>query len=136
MTEKKNAVTERDDGNADVGRSEKGQFVPGHTGFGGGRPKGSRNKLGEKFIDDMYADWKENGVKAIKDVREQKPDAYLKVVASILPRELNVNVNQFDEMSDAELIQRIRELDAAVRPFLASAGAGGTAEGTGKATTH
>ncbi len=96
---------------------ETGRFLPGNSGFGG-RPKGARSKLGEAFIEDMLADWEANGPAAIVTVREKKPDAYLKVVASILPKDLNINVNHTDHMTDEQLIERIRQLDATIRPFL------------------
>jgi hypothetical protein len=35
-----------------------GRFVSGNNG--GGRPKGSRNKLTTEFIDDLYAKWQEH----------------------------------------------------------------------------
>lgn len=108
------------------------QFKPGNPG----RPKGSRNKLGEAFLEDMLADWEANGPVAIREVRETKPDAYLKVVASILPKDLNVNINQMDHMTDEQLIERIRSLDAAIRPFLDAQGESGTDGGVGPATTH
>lgn len=108
------------------------QFKPGNPG----RPKGSRNKLGEAFLEDMLADWEANGPAAIREVRETKPDAYLKVVASILPRDLNVNINQTDHMTDEQLVERIRSLDAAIRPFLDTQGEGGIDGGAGPATTH
>lgn len=84
----------------------------------------------------MLADWEANGPVAIRKVRETKPDAYLKVVASILPRDLNVNINQTDHMTDEQLIERIRSLDAAIRPFLDAQGEGGTDGSVGPATTH
>ena len=37
-------------------QDEKGRFVPGNNG-GAGRPKGSRNLLGEAFIADLYEHW-------------------------------------------------------------------------------
>lgn len=114
------------------GRDEKGKFAPGNPG----RPKGSRNKLGERFIADLQADWEEHGPEAIEEVRTSKPDAYLKVVASILPRDLNVNVNKADELTDDELIRRIRDIDAAIRPFLASQGEAGTDGDTEAETRH
>lgn len=65
---------------------ERGRFVTGNNG--GGRPKGARSKLGEAFLEAMYEDFRADGVAAIVKVREEKPDQYLKVVASILPKEI------------------------------------------------
>jgi len=108
------------------------QFKPGN----GGRPKGSRNKLGEHFIADLYADWQEHGAATLVEVRETKPDQYLKVVASILPKDLNVNVSRMDEMTDDELIKRLRQLDATIRPFLDPEGAGDLNRGIHTASAH
>lgn len=102
----------------------------------GGRPKGSRNKLGEAFLEDMLADWEANGPAAIVKVRETKPEQYLKVVAMILPKDLNINVNSTDHLTDDQLIQRIRSLDAAIRPFLALEGEGRVDGGNGPETAH
>lgn len=90
------------------------QFKPGNPG----RPKGSRNKLGEAFLADMLADWEVHGIATIEKVRAEKPDQYLKVVASILPKELNIKVNELDELSDEQLQRQL----AAVVAQLADAG--------------
>lgn len=68
-------------------QDSKGRFVAGNSG-NGGRPKGARAKLGEQFLSALQKDFQEHGVGAIAVVREEKPDQYLKVVASILPKEI------------------------------------------------
>jgi len=98
-------------------------FQPGNPG----RPKGSRNKLGEEFIQKLYADFQEHGEAAIVRVREEKPEHYLKVIAGILPKELKIT-NESD-LTDDQLIERIRQLDSVIRPFLGSEGAGGAGGG-------
>ncbi len=96
------------------------KFKPGQVANPNGRPKGARSKLGEAFIEALHDDFLQNGVAAIQVVRAEKPDQYLKVIASLLPKDVNLNINeQYGEMSDDELIDRIRQLDATIAPFLA-----------------
>lgn len=102
------------------GKDEKGRFISGN--IGGGRPKGARSKLSEAFLDALHDDFVEHGVEAIATVRMEKPDQYLKIIASILPKDLNVKTNDFSELSDEELDACIRSLDAELRPLLDGGG--------------
>lgn len=95
-------------------------FEPGKSGNPLGRPKGARSKLGEAFLQDMLSDWAEHGATVIKAVRIEKPDQYLKVVASVLPKELNVKVNDLDELTDEQLARQL----ASLATQLAAAGLG------------
>jgi hypothetical protein len=63
------------------------QWQPGQSGNPKGQPIGSRNKLNEKFILALHDDFAKHGPAVIAEVRETRPEVYLKVIASILPRE-------------------------------------------------
>jgi hypothetical protein len=64
------------------------RIKPGEVRNPHGRPKGSRHKLGEDFLKKLQADFHTHGEEVIQQVREDKPADYLKVVASILPKEI------------------------------------------------
>lgn len=87
-----------------------------------GRPKGSRNKLGEAFVEAMLKDFDAHGEKVIETVRTERPDQYLKVIASILPKELNVTTSRVEEMSDDELAAGIAALQSILAASAARAG--------------
>lgn len=72
--------------------AETGLFLQGVSGNPAGRPRGSRNRLGEQFVSDLYAEWKESGVAALKRVAQDDPTAFVRVVANILPREIDATL--------------------------------------------
>jgi Family of unknown function (DUF5681) len=67
-------------------------FKPGQSGNPKGRPKGARNRLGTQFLEALEADFNKHGAKAIALVREKKPEVYMRVVADLLPKEANINL--------------------------------------------
>ena len=89
---------------------------PGKIRNPAGRPKGSRNKLGEAFLQALYEDWQTGGVAAIQKVRDERPHEYFKVIAGLLSKELHVKDASLDDMTDDELTNTL----AAVRSLVAS----------------
>jgi hypothetical protein len=99
------------------------QFKTGHN-IKGGRPKGSRNKLAQRVFDDIFQHWNEpaggelcKGQAALEVLYREKPGDYLKLTASVLPKEF-VFENAVTELDDDELdrmIEMLRERALAAR---------------------
>jgi hypothetical protein len=68
-----------------------GRFLPGNSGFGG-RPRGSRNKLGEAFLEDLRDAWNEHGATALTACAINEPGTFCKIVSSLLPRTVDINI--------------------------------------------
>lgn len=94
------------------------QFKPGNPG----RPKGSRNKLGERFVADLYEAWQEKGQDVIARVAAERPQDFLKVVASLLPKQVEIKEDAFGELTDEQLVAII----SAARHSLGVPGEGGS----------
>lgn len=107
-------------------QDSKGRFVTGN--IGGGRPKGARAKLGEEFLKTMLTDYEKHGASVVADVREKSPETYLKVVASILPREIELGEETQDVL--ATLLGRVDGRTRAIVPVGSQDNVGVVASGT------
>ena len=71
-----------------VQRGEKGQLRPGSVLNPLGRPKSARSKLSESFLVDLHDVFLERGKAAIEEVCKDKPAEFLRVIAQVLPKQL------------------------------------------------
>jgi len=97
-------------------------WAPGQSGNPAGRAKGSRNKLADDFLNALHDDFKDNGKAAIIAVRDERPHEYLKIVASLLPKQIEIKEGAFDGVDD----EALAALVAAARSALGIVEGGGT----------
>ncbi|MER9918081.1 MULTISPECIES: hypothetical protein [unclassified Mesorhizobium] len=85
------------------------------------KPKRTKKTLGDDFLDAVRADFRAHGAGVIAAVRADKPDQYLKIVQSVLPKDLakdlHVSSDNLEALSDDEVRRRIRGLEAVLGPF-------------------
>jgi Family of unknown function (DUF5681) len=83
------------------------RFQPGQSGNPAGRPKGSRNKISEKLLEALATDFEAHGKKVIEKVRADRPADYLKIVASLVPKQMEIDdfrtSRKAEDLSDDEL---------------------------------
>ena len=94
-----------------------------------GRPKGSRNALGEQFVAALCADFERYGVDVIARVREDDPAVYLRVIAQAVPQALVMQDAKLDELSDDELAAYLRAVREALHGREDPQGGAGAAGG-------
>ena len=106
-------------------------FQPGHSG----RPRGTRNRLAGRVFEDIFAHWTEpvapgsdvcKGQEALRALHLERPGEYLRLVASVLPKEFifeatatELEDDQIDELI-LKLRQRVIEARTAPPTLLAS----------------
>src|SRR6187397_1489140 len=94
-------------------------WKPGTSGNPAGRPKGSRNRLSEDFVAALYDDFQDHGSAAIAACRAEKPDVYVRVIAGLLPKDVQLKVQSLDELSDDQLMRKLAVLTEMAKPLLA-----------------
>ena len=79
-------------------------FSPGQSGNPGGKPVAARNKLQGDFVKALADDFAMHGEKAIQEMRENDPSGYIRMIASLMPKPKEFDVERpFDEFTDEQL---------------------------------
>jgi hypothetical protein len=91
------------------------KWQPGQSGNPAGRAKGSRNKLEENFLSDLLSDWQEHGAATLIAAREKDPVAYVKVAASLMPKQVDTD-SALEGISRDELRLAITALQSFCAP--------------------
>lgn len=96
------------------------RFKPGQSGNPGGTAKGTRNRLQGKFLRALADDFDAHGESAIARARIKDPVGYIKVVASLMPKQVEQS-HPLEDLTDGELTAAIALLRSR---FSGDAGAG------------
>jgi hypothetical protein len=59
------------------------------------KPQSVRAGLQTKFLYDLAEDWRLHGIEAIRCMRVEKPTEYVKVVASLMPKEVELDLASY-----------------------------------------
>ncbi len=83
-----------------------------------GRPHGSRHKLSNDFLEALCNDFTEHGKQTIIGLRESDPATYVRVIASLQPKEVAITQPLADVPDDQldEVIAIVRAAMAKKKP--------------------
>lgn len=91
------------------------RFMPGQSGNPGGKPVGARNQIQGDFLRELSEDFKAHGRSAIEAMRRKDPSGYVRTVAALLPKTIEVSTSM-DDLNDETIDRAI----LAVRSIVAT----------------
>ena len=94
----------------DLKRGPRGYFLPGNPP-GPGKPKGSRNQLGERFLRDLHAFWREEGQEVIKRAARQQPASFVcSLVILLRPTTRDLVDDETSEFDHLETVDEVLDV--------------------------
>lgn len=83
-------------------RRSDGKFAQGNKAAAGG--KGARNRLSTALLERLAKDFEEHGEAVVERVRTDRPSEYLKVMAALVPKNVELEMdNPLAKLSPAEI---------------------------------
>ena len=95
--------------------SPQSRFQPGVNNHGCTKQKGARDRLSAAFLSALADDFDAHGPAVIRDVRANDAGTYLRIVASLLPKEVELNKRPLASLSDDELLAAIDAVKEVIR---------------------
>ena len=92
------------------------QFKAGNPG----RPKGARNRLSEAFLEALETAWHAKGQEVIDKVIQDRPHEFLKVIAGLLPKDVRLNVSEYADLSDEQLLMQLQKIYELIGPAISA----------------
>ena len=94
-------------------------FKPGVSGNPHGNRHRTRHLLNQEFMQALLLHFRQHGKKAIEKVARNQPAVYVKILALLVPREMQIEqTNRIKQMTDEEIEQAIE----AIQTMLAARG--------------
>jgi Family of unknown function (DUF5681) len=85
------------------------KWAPGESGNPAGRPAGAKNRLQSDFLHALAEDFREHGAGVIRICRIERPTEYLKIIAGVLPKELDIHATTVVQELSGEEIEILLE---------------------------
>jgi hypothetical protein len=94
----------------------------------------SKNSVAKAFYDDVFAVWEDVGESALRRAAFSDPVGFTKMVASLMPKQLDVTTTSVNELENEQLDRLIdqlqRTLEDRSRPLVEKVASGEIIEGT------